>query len=265
MRLCRILPLLAALGLAVTGAACSTTAEPSPSGGPGPATASPTGSITVFAAASLTEAFTRIGEDFEASHPGTEVRFNFGSSSALATQLSQGAPADVFAAADDATMARAAAAEAVTAPIAFATNTLAVLVAPGNPRAVGSVRDLARSDLTVVLAAPQVPLGAYTAEVLRRAGVAVTPRSLETDAKAVVAKVVAGEADAAVVYRTDVVAAGRRAEGVAIADALNVTASYPIAVATAAPNPAVARLFVAHVTGPEGRTALEQAGFTAAP
>jgi len=256
--------LAVALGLVVSGTGCGTTADPSPAGAPG-ATTAPTGSITVFAAASLTEAFTRIGAGFEAANPGTEVRFNFGSSSALATQLSQGAPADVFAAADETTMARAAAAEAVAAPATFATNTLAVLVAPGNPRAVGTVRDLARSDLTVVLAAPQVPLGGYTAVVLRNAGVTVTPRSLEADAKAVVAKVVAGEADAAVVYRTDAVAAGHRATTVAIADDLNVTANYPIAVATAAPNPAVARLFIAYVGGPEGRAALAQAGFTAAP
>ena len=249
--------MLAAAAVAA-GPSCSGAADP----GPGDPTA---GSITVFAAASLTEAFTTIGADFEAANPGTEVRFNFAASSALATQLAQDAPADVFAAADTATMARARTAGVVTEPTEFARNSLAVIVAAGNPKAIGSVGDLARPDLTVVLAAPQVPLGAYTGELFAKAGLVVTPRSYEPDAKAVVAKVVAGEADAGVVYRTDVAAAGRRAAAVPVPDDLDVTATYPIAVTSAAPNPAVARRFVAHVTGAAGRAALERAGFTVAP
>ncbi len=218
--------------------------------------------IVVFAAASLTGAFTEIGQRFEAEHPDTTVTFNFAGSSALATQLAEGAPADVFAAADEATMAKLAATGGVAgSPTVFATNELAIIVAPGNPKAVRSLADLARPGLLVVLAAPQVPAGTYTQQALGRAGVTLAPVSRENDVKAVAAKVVSGEADAGIVYRTDVEAAGGRAAGVAIPATFNVTARYPIAVTTHAPDPDDAAAFVAIVAGPVGQDILARAGF----
>ena len=218
--------------------------------------------IVVFAAASLTGAFTELRRRFEDDHPGTTVTFNFAASSALVAQLAEGAPADVFAAADEATMAKLTATGGVTGtPTVFATNQLAIIVAPGNPEAIRSLADLARPGLLVVLAAPQVPAGAYAQQALDRAGVTVTPVSRENDVKAVAAKVIAGEADAGIVYRTDVEAAGGRATGVAIPATLEVTARYPIAVTAGAAHPATAAAFLATVTGPVGQDILARAGF----
>ncbi len=218
--------------------------------------------IVVFAAASLTGAFTEIGRRFEAEHPGTKVTLNFAGSSSLLAQLAEGAPADVFAAADEATMARLNAAGGVAgSPTVFATNELAIIVAPGNPEAVRSLADLARPGLLVVLAAIQVPAGAYAQQALDRARVALTPVSRENDVKAVAAKVVSGEVDAGIVYRTDVEAAGGRAVGVAIPADLNVTARYPIAVTADATHPTTAASFVTLVTGPLGQDILARAGF----
>lgn len=247
--------------VALIGAACGSGTAPtdsatsvSPSGA--------TGRVTVFAAASLTESFRQLGNDFEAEHPGAEVTFNFAASSALVTQITQGAPADVFASADEANMQKLIDAEALAdAPVTFARNTLAVIVGKGNPKKIASVRDLTDPKLIVVIAAPQVPVGAYAAQVFHKAGITVTPRSLETDVKAVVTKVTSGEADAGVVYSTDVRSAGDKAEGVTIPDDLNTVVTYPIAVTRAAPNAAAARAFVAYVTGTRGRERMAGYGF----
>lgn len=220
--------------------------------------------LVVFAAASLTDAFTELGEELEARNPGTEVTFSFAASSALARQLAEGAPADVFAAADSVTMRTAIEAGAVSEPAeVFATNVLEIVVAPGNPNGVASLRDLADPDLVVVLAAPEVPAGRYSAEVLERAGVEVTPRSLEESPRAVLAKVAAGEADAGIVYATDVASAGDRAEGIPIPDDQNVVATYPVALTTRADDPELAQELVDLLFGPVGRQILARHGFGA--
>ena len=157
----------------------------------------PSGPLTVLAAASLTEAFTTLGRQFEGAHPGTTVTFSFGSSSTLATQAVQGAPADVFAAASTATMATVTEAGAADAPADLATNVLEIAVPPANPGRVKGLTDLARTELDIALCAPQVPCGAAAEQVLRAAGVAAAPDTLESDVKAVLQKVVAGDVDVA--------------------------------------------------------------------
>ena len=223
-----------------------------------------TGTITVFAAASLTDSFTEIGVAFSAKNPKTTVTYNFAASSALVSQLNEGAPADVFASADEANMKKLTDSGGNGgAPVVFAHNELQVIVAKGNPKKVQSVEDLADPNLLVVIAAPQVPVGGYTAQVFAKAGITVTPVSLEENVKAVVAKVTAGEADAGIVYSTDVKAAGDKAEGVRIADELNVIATYPIATTKAAPNAAAAAAFVNFVAGPDGQAIIAKYGFAA--
>jgi molybdate transport system substrate-binding protein len=221
------------------------------------------GEIDVFAAASLTEAFGDLGERFEAAHPGTKVNLNFGASSALAEQVVQGAPADVFASADEANMDKVDAAGLTSgSPQVFAENALTILVATGNPKDVKQLDDLASPDLAVVLCAAEVPCGRYAEQILGQAEVAVTPRSLEENVKGVVTKVTTGEADAGIVYVTDAKAAGDEADRVAIPEDQNAVATYPISTLTSAPNPAVAKAFVGLVTGGEGRAVLSSYGFT---
>jgi molybdate transport system substrate-binding protein len=221
------------------------------------------GDLTVFAAASLTDAFTEIGEAFELSHPDASVTFNFAASSDLVTQIDQGAPADVFASADEANMTKLTdAGSNGDVPQVFATNRLEIIVQPGNPHGIAEVADLADPDLIVVTCAPEVPIGAYSAEVFDKAGIDVTPDSLEENVRAVVTKVTLGEADAGIVYTTDVLAAGDEAEGVEIPAELNVTATYPIAMTNDAPNPDGAVAFVDFVLAPEGQDVLERYGFT---
>ena len=219
------------------------------------------GSITVLAAASLEEPFTELGRRFEEQHPGTTVRFGFDASSILARQVRAGAPADVLATADEPSMAPVAEAGVVSTPTVFARNRLAILVAAGNPRGVGGLADLGRPDLDLVLCAPEVPCGRLAGEVLDRAGVSARPRSFEPNVKGVVTKVTLGEADAGIVYATDVRAAGDRAQGIEIPAARNVVARCPLATVRAAPNPAAGARFVELVLSPEGRRVLAAAGF----
>ena len=220
--------------------------------------------ITVFAAASLTEAFRSIGKDFEAAHSGTKIEFNFAGSSTLVRQITEGAPADVFASADEQNMEKAVAAgEIAGAAQVFARNRLAIIVPKGNPKQVTSLADLGRPGMTITLAAPAVPVGRYAAEAFAKAGVPVPTGSNEADVKAVVTRVAMGEADAGVVYTTDVAAGGNTVEGVTIPDAHNVVARYPIASLKRAPNQAGAQAFVAYVLSPDGRRALTAAGFLA--
>jgi molybdate transport system substrate-binding protein len=257
-----LLVLLACVG--VVGAGCG---DDSPTNST-PTTAAPkvmTGDITVLAAASLTDSFKEIGTAFEAANPGAKVTFSFAASSALVTQINQGAPADVFASADTANMDKLTAATgagAAATPVTFATNKLQIIVGKGNPKGVSGLADLAKSGLIYVTAAPEVPIGAYAKHVLDKAKVTVTPKSLEADVKSVVNKVTLGEADAGIVYATDVKAAGDKAVGVAIPDDLNVVARYPIAVTKASKNAAAATAFVSFVTGTPGQTVLAKYGFT---
>lgn len=223
-----------------------------------------TGTITVFAAASLTAAFTEIGDAFMTTHPDATVTFNFAASSELVTQIGEGAPADVFASADLSTMAELTdAGNNRSDPVVFATNRARIIVAPGNPEGITGVADLADEELIVVLCAPEVPCGRYAAQIFENAAVTVTPRSLEENVKAVVTKVTLGEADAGIVYATDVTAAGADAEGVDIPADVNVVAEYPIAVTKGATNVGGAQSFVDFVTGEQGQRILASYGFLA--
>jgi molybdate transport system substrate-binding protein len=219
------------------------------------------GDVTVFAAASLTDAFTDAKAVIERAHPHGTITFSFAGSQMLVQQVLDGAPADIVATADTATMDKLVGAKRVEGPTTLAHNTLAIAVAPGNPKEVTGLADLARPDLTVVLADPSVPVGAYAAAALRHADVAVKPRSLELDVKAALAKVIAGEADAAIVYATDVLAAQGRADRVAIADADNQFVSYPIAVVRGTPHLRAARALLIELTDGPGRAALRARGF----
>lgn len=234
------------------------------SGSPATDSADVSGAVTVFAAASLTAAFTEIGEAFTVEHPNADVTFNFAASSELVAQIGQGAPADVFASADTSNMTKLTdAGDHGSSPVVFAGNVLEIIVAPGNPLGITGVADLADADLVVVTCAPEVPCGRYATEVFERAGVTVTPKSLEENVKAVVTKVTLGEADAGIVYRTDVAAAGDAATGIEIPVDINTRAEYPIAVTARAANPRAAQAFVDFVLGSEGQQILASYGFLA--
>jgi molybdate transport system substrate-binding protein len=233
--------------------------------GTGSATSSGEGEheLNVFAAASLTEAFTELGDQFTAEHPDVQVAFNFAGSNDLVTQIQQGAPADVLATADPGNMEEAA--SLTGAPQAFAGNQLVIAVEPGNPMHITGPADLAGEDLKVVLAAPEVPAGKYAQEALAKAGVTVEPVSLEVSVKGVVTKVSLGEADAGIVYVSDVESAGGKLEGIAIPEDLNVIATYPIATLDDAAYPADAQAFVDLVLSAEGQRVLAEYGFLPAP
>jgi molybdate transport system substrate-binding protein len=221
------------------------------------------GEIKVFAAASLTAAFTKIGEQFTAANGGTKVTFNFAGSQALATQIQQSAPADVFASADIPNMDRVK--DLVGTPQNLASNQLQIVVEKGNPKGVEGLDDLANADLKVVLAAPEVPAGKYAAEALGKADVTVKPVSEEDNVKAVVTKVSLGEADAGIVYVTDVTAGGDKVEGVDIPEELNVLATYPIATVKASQAQDQAQAFMDLVLSAEGQQVLKEYGFLPPP
>jgi molybdate transport system substrate-binding protein len=220
------------------------------------------GDITVFAAASLTAAFTEIGDAFMVANPDATVTFNFAGSSELVTQIIEGAPADVYASADLNNMTKLTDAAANGGdPVVFTRNVAAIIVAPGNPLGITGVADLANDELVYIECAPEVPCGRYARQIVENAGVAVTPKSLEENVNAVVTKVTLGEADAGLVYATDVIAAGDDADGVVVPDDLNVVAEYPIAVTADAPNPEGARAFVDFVMGEQAQQILVSYGF----
>ena len=218
--------------------------------------------IKVFAAASLTAAFTKLGQDFTANG-GTKVTFNFAGSQALATQVQQAAPADVFASADIPNMDKVK--DLVGTPQNFASNLLQIVVEKGNPKGVKGLDDLANPDLKVVLAAPDVPAGKYAAQILGKAGVTVKPVSQEDNVKAVVTKVSLGEADAGIVYVTDVTAGGDKVEGVDIPEDQNVTATYPIATVKASKAQDKAQAFMDLVLSADGQQVLKEYGFLPPP
>lgn len=215
--------------------------------------------ITVFAAASLTESFTALAEEFSAANPDVTVTLNLASSQTCATQIRQGAPADVFASADTKHMDDVA--DLVEEPRVFAHNELAIVVETGNPKGVGELADLSRDDLMVVFGAPEIPIGAYALEALEAQGVEVEPVSLEETVKAVLTKVELGEADAGIVYVTDVRAAEDGLDGVAIPAGQNIPATYPIAVVKGAAHKEQAQAFVDYVLSPEGQATLATFGF----
>lgn len=244
-------------GSASSGPRTTSTAAP-------PTSAAPvTGTLQVFGAASLTGAFDAAVPAVEAANPGLTVTYNFAGSNALVTQIMQGAPADVFASADQANMQKLVAAGLVQTPVTFARNRLEIAVAPGNPKHITGLADLARGGLTVVLEAVGVPAGDYARQVLAAQHISVTPSSLETDVKSALTKVSSGEADATVVYVTDVRAASSTVAGVTIPDGLQPQITYPIAVVKAARNPGAATAFVRSAVSGDVQKALEAAGFLA--
>ncbi|WP_406109474.1 molybdate ABC transporter substrate-binding protein [Streptomyces sp. NBC_01003] len=224
-----------------------------------------TGTVTVFAAASLKESFTTLGKDFEKAHPGTKVTFSFGGSDTLAASITGGAPADVFAAASPKTMAivtdKRDGKGTATAPSTFVRNQLEIATLPGNPDKVASLKDLTKSGLKVVLCDKTVPCGAAAQKALDASKLKLTPASYEQDVKSALTKVELKEADAAVVYKTDVKAAGNKVEGVEFPESANAINDYPIALLKDAPNAEAAKEFIALVQSPEGQKVLTAAGF----
>ncbi|WP_063053493.1 molybdate ABC transporter substrate-binding protein [Nocardia arthritidis] len=220
------------------------------------------GTVTVFAAASLTETFGELGEQFEAAHPGIEVVFSFGASSALAEQIDQGAPADVFASAAPKNMQQVRDKGSVTAtPVTFVRNRLEIAVPKGNPGHITGLADFGRTEPKLALCAEQVPCGAAAETVFQTAGITPRPDTREQDVKAVLTKVTLGEVDAALVYRTDVEAAGDKVEGIDFPESAKAINDYPVAPLAHAPNAAAAAAFVEFVTSKEAESVFAAAGF----
>ncbi|MBF4619248.1 molybdate ABC transporter substrate-binding protein [Clavibacter sp. VKM Ac-2873] len=256
--------MVAAGALVAALAGCSAPAgddAPAASSTPG---SSLSGSITVFAAASLKGTFTELASAFEEQNPGTTVGLSFAGSSDLVTQITNGAPADVFASADEKNMAKLTDAGLIEGtPADFATNTLEIAVPPGNPAGVTSFADLGKAGVTTVVCAAQVPCGAATATVEKATGVDIRPVSEESSVTDVLGKVTSGEADAGLVYVTDVTAAGDAVTGIAFPESAEAVNTYPIAPVKAAANPDLAAAFAAYVTSAAGRQVLAAAGFGA--
>src|SRR5580693_3504623 len=251
---------IAALGAVAVAGCGSSGGSSSPSAGSSPSAAS-TGTITVFAAASLMGTFTQLGKQFDAAHPGDTVKFSFGPSSGLATQITSGAPADVFASAAPANMDSVVKAGDASNPQTFAKNTMEVATPPKNPGKVTSVNDLAKKSVKVALCQPQVPCGVVAAEVFKNAGIKVKPVTLQADVKSVLTQVELGSVDAGMVYVTDVMAAGDKVKGVPISASDNASTLYPIATITDSKHKSVAQSFVAYVLSPAGQQVLTAAGF----
>ena len=244
---------LAALAVAGCGS--------SGSGSSGSDSSSSTGSITVFAAASLMGSFTQLGKQFETAHKGDTVKFSFGPSSGLATEINSGAPADVFASAAPANMQQVVSAGNASNPTNFAKNKAEVAVPPNNPGKVTSVKDLGKSSVKVALCQPQVPCGVVAAQVFKNVGIKVKPVTLQPDVKSVLTQVETGNVDAGMVYVTDVMAAGSKVKGVTIPAADNATTTYPIATISSSKHKSIAQAFVSYVLSPTGQQALASAGF----
>lgn len=224
---------------------------------PGPETTT----VTVLAAASLTDALDEAAAAFEAAHPGVEITTSYGGSSALAEQIVSGAPADVFFAANEATMQTVTDAGLAVDPEVLLTNTLQLVVPAGNPGTVDGLADLADPALVVALCDPSVPCGAAAELLLEISGVAASVDTYEDDARATLTKVALGEVDAALVYRTDVLAAGADVEGIDIPLADRVVNSYPVALLGDAPHPEAAEEFIDYLRSAEAREVFERAGF----
>ncbi len=236
-------------------AACGGSSSPPPSSAVG-------GTVEVFAAASLTDSFNALGRDFQQVHSGVTVKFSYAGTPTLVTQIEQGAQADVFASADTTNMDRLKAAGYTTGdPQVFAHNLLEIVVARGNPKRINSLADLGRPGIVYISEAATVPAGKYSLQALQKAGVTVTPKSLETDVKSVISKIELGEADAGIVYTTDVKAAGDKVTGVPIPDGYNVVATYPLVAVKGSKNAAAAKAFIAYVLSSTGQSTLASFGF----
>ncbi|MFJ4210528.1 molybdate ABC transporter substrate-binding protein [Paenarthrobacter sp. NPDC089675] len=253
--------LAAAMSVGLVG--CASAGSPAtPSGSTSSEAGKPSGTLTVFAAASLKSTFTKLAGEFEAKNPGTKVTLNFAGSSDLVTQISQGAPADVFASADTKNMTKLADAKLLDGGATnFATNVLEIAVPPANPANIGSFADLAKQGTKVVVCAPQVPCGAATETVEKATGTTLNPVSEESSVTDVLGKVTSQEADAGLVYVTDVKAAGDKVRGIPFPESDKAVNTYPIATVGAGKNKELAQAFIALVTGSEGRKVLNDAGF----
>lgn len=220
------------------------------------------GDLVVFAAASLTDVFTELGDLFEQAHPDVSVAFNFAGSSTLAEQINQGAPADVFASASPTQTQAVVDAGGITdEPTVFVSNTLQIVVPAGNPAGVTGLDDFTKADLTIALCAEEVPCGAAAATVFEVAGLTPMPDTLEQDVRAVLTKVELGEVDAALVYRTDVLAGGDEVEGIDFPESAEAVNNYPIAALAEASNPDAAAVWVEFVQSADSRDLLAAAGF----
>jgi len=246
-----------ALALSVAVAACGDDGDSGGTGASSPAG----GKITVFAAASLTDAFGKIGDQFEAANPGTTVEFNFAASSALREQIIGGAPADVFASANESNMTQVVDAGMASNPTTFATNVLQIAVPPDNPGNVTGLADFAKSELLIGLCAEEVPCGEFGRQALDNAGVTPSIDTNEPDVRSLLTKVENGDLDAGIVYHTDVLAGGDAVKGIDIPADQNVTATYPIAALTDSQQAELAAAFVAYVLSPAGQQVLESFGF----
>jgi molybdate transport system substrate-binding protein len=248
-----LLVLPAVLALALPLAACGSDDDSGADAGT---------TITVYAASSLTSTFQQIGQEFEAAHDGVQVEFSFGGSSDLVTQIQEGAPADVFASADTANMDKLVGDDLAGAdPEDFASNTLEIAVPPGNPAGITSFQDLGKLGLNLVICAPEVPCGAAAQSVAEKAGVTLSPVSEEQSVTDVLAKVTSGEADAGLVYVTDVQAAGNDVEGITFPESGSVVNVYPIAPVKGTDESDLAQEFVDLVLGDTGQQILQDAGF----
>lgn len=249
---------VAALVLAGCG---SSTGSGTTSSSSGSSTTAVTGTVTVFAAASLKTSFTVIGKAFEAAHPGVKVVFNFGPSSGLATSITQGNPADVFASASPTTMDSVVKASGASDPTTFARNAMQIAVPPTNPAAITGIADLARPGVKVARCADEVPCGKLAITIFGKARITVNPVDRAVDVNGVVKDVTTGNVDAGLVYVTDVLAQGAKVKGIVIPAEVNASTSYPIAVLSKAPNAAGAAAFTAFVLSDTGVRALTDAGF----
>lgn len=253
--------LIAACGSSSSGGAGSASSDPAadtPAASTAPALS---GAITVFAAASLTEAFGTLGQRFRQAHPGTTITFNFAASSSLSAQITQGAPSDVFASASVKNMDSVVAAKAAGNPATFVKNVMVIAVPPENPAHITALGDLARAGVKVALCQAAVPCGTVAEKVFANARLTVRPVTEESDVKATLTKVELGEVDAGVVYVTDVLAAKGKVKGVAIPASVNASTSYPIASLTGSKHPDLAKAFVEYVLSTEGAEVLTAAGF----
>jgi molybdate transport system substrate-binding protein len=242
-------------------AACSSSTTTAPSAGSS-GSGKVSGTVVVFAATSLTDAFDKIGAQFEKAHPGVTVKFNYNGSSSLATSITQGAPADVFASAAPANMKTVTdAGDAAGTPQVFTRNTGEIMVENGNPKKITSVKDLANPAIKVAVCAPQVPCGAVATAIFKNAGVTVKPVSEETNVGGVVTKVTLGEVDAGIVYVTDVKESEGKATGVPIPADQNDITEYPIVQVKGAPNATAGKAFISYVLGPDGQKVLASFGF----
>ncbi len=242
-------------------AACSSSSTSSKASSSPQAASSVKGSITVFAAASLQGAFTTLGKQFMAAHPGTTVKFSFGPSSGLADQIKSGSPADVFASASPQNMDTVVSAGDVSTPVTFAKNKMEVAVPPGNPAHVTSVDNLSKSSVKTALCQPQVPCGFTAKKVFSNARISVKPVTLQPDVKSVLTQVELNNVDAGMVYVTDVKAAGSKVKGIAIPGDDNASTAYPIATVKKSDNMPTAKAFASYVASPSGQKVLMADGF----